>query len=721
MVSGLYSQPDWQFETHSNNVTSISIDSQYVWAATRHGLFRIRKSDGQKTHFSQANSNIQNDFLTNVLSVPGDSVWVGYYYFGAGVTDTSGLSWLAYQQTNSGLTSNFVRTLVRAPSGAIYMGTFYGGVNIYHQGAWSHLNTTNSPLPVSNFSGGIVRIVFTTDTSDVDVWFGTRYHGVYHRAADSTWTYYDVFNSPIPHQIVSGLAVDHHGRLWIGTHEGLAILEDTTWQVYHQSDSPLPIGFVHDIAVGRDGLVWLATHQGLVCVPEESVDDFDTWKIYDTANSGLTSDIIERVKIDPETGDLWVGTYSRGLVRFDGTNWMSVPLIDTSVYLDNDIRALRFAADSSLLVCTETGGLMVQRDSQRIFWGQANGLLADQIKVADKDSKGDIWVAYSFDGMTQIRGDSLVHYTPANSPLSYPYNVINDLYIDPSDDIWLAINRGMWQFSPADSVWTFYEADTSGTVKDVTAIEPDSAGGFWYAGRYMPLMHRNMDGSIDVYNAPDHLMDSVMVTDLEVDPWGNVWIATFANGLVRYDTSGDWSVYDMANSAILSNSISSLQYTPDTTLWLGSFGAGLFAFRYDDVDHYGVYTGHLPQQNVGALAWDAAQDNLYIGMLQMGLGFHHLDIYHAPDDTTAIRKPFLPSLSMEIYPNPAGRELHVSLAGTPPAHSFLQLLDEAGHVLSVCPALRREQTIPIGRLPKSHYYIVLTGPFGKLYKPFAKR
>ncbi len=705
----LLGQIDWQFETHSNNITGISIDTQMIWLSTRNGIFKFDKLTQSYSKYTSENTNLSDDFMTGILVMPDDSVWVSYYYFGAGHANLDAEEWENYEVNESPLRSNFVRTMKKSPSGAIYMGTFYGGVNIYKNGGWTFYDSDNSPLPISNYSGGIVQIAFNNDSTDNNVWFGTRYHGLYHQE-DTVWTRYDVFNSPVPHHIISGLAVDKNKSVWIGTHDGLAV-KDTNeiWHVFKQDDSPLPTGFVRDIAV-TDTSVWVATKQGLIQIPTTTLEDFDTWDVFLTDNSGLPNNRLEKVEIDTLNGDLWIGTYSQGLVKYDGVSWETFDFKD-STFVDNDVLSVSYEErDSTLFLCTRAGGLGIYRDSSWTVLNKQSGLQTDQVNYAAEDTSGNVWIGYSFDGLTKWDGDTLIHFDNTNSPLEYPLNVINDLYIDENDFIWLAVNGGFWKINHTDSIWTFIDADDSGLNQDVTAIEPDGKGGFWYAGRYNSLKHYRGD-TIVAYDTPDHFLDSAIVTDLVLDEWNNVWIGTFSKGLLKMDTLGNWNLFNANNSGILGNSIAALEYTPDSTIWIGMTGVGMYAYNLGALSHFDVYTGHLPQNNVASLEWDS-RGTLWIGMPQMGLGSHHIEIYKKPDDTLTVHSltPFAGKIS--VYPNPVAKNLHLDVESPSSGQAMIAFFALDGQLI-------REETagiIPVGKttldydisdFPSGNYYLQL--------------
>ncbi len=710
----VWGQDDWQFATHSNNITGISVNEEEVWVSTRDGIFKFNSLTEESIKFSAVSTNMTDDFMTGILVTPDDSIWVAYYYFGAGHAGADADTWVNYQVENSPLGSNFVRTMAVAPSGAVYLGTFYGGISIYEHGEWSALKDS---LPISNSSGGIIQIAFDPNShDDTDAWFGTKKHGLYHRRLDSTWVFYDIYNSDLPGNIVSGLAIDQRSRVWAGSHDGFAILDDDEMSVFSRTNSPLLSNYIHDIAIDRDSIAWLATEHGLVRIPTNSFEDLATWTVFTKENSGLSSDWIEKVVADTSTGNLWIGTYSKGLIRYDGTNWETFKFNDDAI-LDNDVLSLNFSErDSTLMVSTRTSGLGLLQDSVwTIIDKEHNGLPTDQVNFAAKDTFGNVWIAYSFDGLTKWDGTTATHYNPDNSPLKPPYNVIHDIYIDPSNVIWLAVNGGLWEFEIGTDTWTFHNADLTGKYANVEAIEPDGQGGFWYGGSKISLMH--FDGtSLTGYNTPDSLLNKIQVTDLETDPWGNVWIGTFGHGLLRKDSDDHWYLYNGSNSVMKGNLVSSLQYTPDSTLWVGTTGAGLYSYKLGPWNHFGVYSGHLPQNNVADLVWDN-RNTLWIGMPNMGLGHHFVPIYTPPQDSlfkdTTVVQDIMPfSGKINIYPNPANDVVHLDLDVPRSGSVLLSIFDSKGRLLKeyipgFLPSGQSIIDVDVSDLPSGYYYLQL--------------
>ena len=69
------------------------------------------------------------------------------------------------------------------------------------------------------------------------------------------------------------IAEDRHGHVWIGTGDGLDVLDPASGQLRHfrhASDDPasLPGNRVRALHLARDGTLWVGTHAGLSRVVE---------------------------------------------------------------------------------------------------------------------------------------------------------------------------------------------------------------------------------------------------------------------------------------------------------------------------------------------------------------------------------------------------------------------------------------------------------------------
>jgi hypothetical protein len=88
---------------------------------------------------------------------------------------------------------------------------------------------------------------------------------------------------------VEDIAVDSHGRAWVGHDRGLSVCDDTGCITYDQSNSDIPGEGVEKITVAGDGRVWLVSRDEGGLGEGVTVYDGATWTTY-TTSDGLYDD-----------------------------------------------------------------------------------------------------------------------------------------------------------------------------------------------------------------------------------------------------------------------------------------------------------------------------------------------------------------------------------------------------------------------------------------------
>jgi ligand-binding sensor domain-containing protein len=112
------------------------------------------------------------------------------------------------------------------------------------------------------------------------------------------WKTYSIKDG-LPSDKIYCVRVDED-RVWVGTNQGLALLEDGKWKVYTQEDGLAHRGVLSIDVSPVTGDVWIATMSGLNRL---SGGKFTT---YTQFNSGLANDVIYAVICDNK--DVWVAT-----------------------------------------------------------------------------------------------------------------------------------------------------------------------------------------------------------------------------------------------------------------------------------------------------------------------------------------------------------------------------------------------------------------------------
>jgi len=114
------------------------------------------------------------------------------------------------------------------------------------------------------------------------------------------WETFYAEENGLPNDHIFSLKADGD-RLWVGTEDGLALLEDGKWKVWQEKDG-LPFKVVSSIAVSeKTGDVWLGLFGGGVA--RFSGGRFDH---FHQLNSGLVNDVVYSLTILDD--ELWVAT-----------------------------------------------------------------------------------------------------------------------------------------------------------------------------------------------------------------------------------------------------------------------------------------------------------------------------------------------------------------------------------------------------------------------------
>ncbi|HET8573333.1 MAG TPA: two-component regulator propeller domain-containing protein [Edaphocola sp.] len=137
-------------------------------------------------------------------------------------------------------------------------------------------------------------------------------------------------NGNLPSNSVLCLAKTKDGAIWIGTADGIGIVNCPGQVIEHQCEASLKaVQFdeyadylfarqaVNALAVDGAGRVWVGTGNGAWLLSSESGDIKVVYR-FTTDNSPLPSDNIQRINIDPVTGDVYFST-DKGFIAFRST------------------------------------------------------------------------------------------------------------------------------------------------------------------------------------------------------------------------------------------------------------------------------------------------------------------------------------------------------------------------------------------------------------------
>lgn len=229
------------------------------------------------------------------------------------------------------------------------------------------------------------------------------------------WTYYSKLSSPaLPSDVVTALAKDNSGNIWIGTDSGLVKFNGTAFVLYNTTNG-MPAKRVSCIdIIGNQ--VYVGTNAGL------SRFDGTTFYNYTTANSTLPDNLITSIKAETSS-KIWLGGNSR-LIEFN-INTVS----NNSSYIDHlitpnastvnciyiDSQNQKWLGTTSVGALIYNGSTFVNANSQYMFFG---GVIPNKIlDIVEGVNNGVLFKMIASPSATSANG--LIELAPNGNVFQY--------------------------------------------------------------------------------------------------------------------------------------------------------------------------------------------------------------------------------------------------------------------------------------------------------------
>jgi streptogramin lyase len=312
--------------------------------------------------------------------------------------------------------------------GVLLGGDVSGGLYLFENGVFTKLPTSNSGL-LSNY---IRKILFDKDGY---AWINTTRGLV--KFDGEKWTRYDQYNPILNGILISDIAFDDSGVLWVASDNVLYTLSNNVLvrkAIFSKR--------IYYIEKGKDGSVWL--------VLDGRLAKYSTNEVRELYWEGLTEkENIRDIAVD-SVNNVWVALSDNGLRKFDG-----VKFIDYSKHLPSPyLTSVNIDNKGRVWVSSVNGGTTVYDGN---VWKNVNTFYPDfpEVYVGKIMSEGDtLWVATT-NGVVKIKNDDLTIYADEEFKLPSP-NVI-DVAIDKNGNLWFGTSEGLgiWNVGVLTSVNDF--------------------------------------------------------------------------------------------------------------------------------------------------------------------------------------------------------------------------------------------------------------------------
>jgi signal transduction histidine kinase/streptogramin lyase len=264
---------------------AIEDNNKDLWIGTKTGgLNRLNRSTNTYTHFkaSKKHGDLKSDRIEAIVKDENGTLWIGtqaglksmhpdtlhfrhhtnFHARNLAYTSTndvwigtangifrfscskSKLSPLSTQHTNFFDVENniSVTKIFEDSHGILWIGTGSNGLFEYHSKNDSLFNHLHNPANKQTLSGNLIRGIF--EDANQNLWIGTKSDGLnfYDRKTNKFYPIKDIQNMPFTS--IYSILEDHHGHLWMGTHNGIVEYNPKTgvsnnYTVSHGIQSPI--------------------------------------------------------------------------------------------------------------------------------------------------------------------------------------------------------------------------------------------------------------------------------------------------------------------------------------------------------------------------------------------------------------------------------------------------------------------------------------------------
>lgn len=407
--------------------------------------------------------------------------------------------------------------------------------------------------------------------------------------------------------LVSAIAQDSYGYLWIGTASGLNRYDGYRIRPYIKSTNSESSNFLDNISdIREDGQrnIWLRlwNNYNIYLRNQNSVTSNDKGYL---KKLGITVTDAYFVHIDCEH-NLWV--FADQILYFYDFAKKQLKQYSTYISMPYGDKALASCASDN-----QQSLFVVDRDNR--FWRiEKNSGYAYAVKLPENchpsqtgelavyaDEYKNIWIWSNIKEQLylQPKGSPWKEIPLSGSP-NFNSNIVRQVVSDKHFNVWIATDHeGTFVYHiPTRTLENIRKDDTnqhSLASNNVSSLCVDQSGVVW--------MGHNKNG-LSFYNSifsKFQLQGQLCgdISTLHIDKSGILWIGTDGNGLFYRDQEKIERVNSIPKTVI-----SDIIEGADGTLWIGTFNDGLYAVRKDRVTHYNKGNSRLPTN----AAWRLIED-----------------------------------------------------------------------------------------------------------------
>ena len=398
-----------------------------------------------------------NSIITSLYKSPAGDIWAGY---GAALYKLVGDEFELFAQTPGRVSAIAVDS-----DGTLWIGGAGIGLARWRHGAWERFTTADG------LTSDRVSAIF--EDRDRNLWVGTTGGGL-NSFYEGKFTTLGA-NEGLPSDESLAVLEDSRGNLWLGTSNGLLKIAPTGERTLYTTQNGLYSNNVMSLLEGPDGAIWVANGR---------IDKIHNGRVTRDV-FGLQSNVFTML-IDAG-GNFWLSG-PIGLHRQENGR-----LIPMEGFTPASVLRLYLDRRGDVWLGTRSRGLMRYRDGELTRYTMEDGLSSNMVVALHEDPDGVLWIGTGSGGLNRLKDGKITAYRESDGLFDNKvYTILDDL----AGNLWMGSSRGIWRVAKRDL--DAFARGEIGSIKSVSYDEGDGLRNFSLSanGFMNPSSFRAADGQL---------------------------------------------------------------------------------------------------------------------------------------------------------------------------------------------------------------------------------
>ena len=394
----------------------------------------------------------------------------------------------------------------------------------------------------------------------------------------------------LPNNTIRSIAEDKEDNLWLGTRNGIVRMNKRTgeFKTFHLPEETQRV--IYTLFVSKDGTLWVGTDGGLSCFNPKSeifytYNHHNTWLIDESGRKAKVTNYSVKSIVEDKNGDLLVGTWAAGLLRFrrGGHLFVRYPKFNHS----NSAYSLFFDSKHRLWVGTWGYGVVRMDNPSDVKnpgihqYPYTTSHFDTYYKMVEDPITKTLWACTREGACFLDEKNPNAQWQCYNEIGENSLNFNNDIATDGSGNIWLCTqNNGIVQVNTIPSpfrVWNLDFSKPHPIINYTYSILTTDGEWFWLGLNPYGLALYNRKTGATYYNNEipgfEKIEPRIFTTSISAiirRSNGELWFATNSYGIIVKPVGSPAKVLTQSNTSYVKEDfVNTFMESRDKTLWIG--------------------------------------------------------------------------------------------------------------------------------------------------------